>query len=180
MKKFLGVSLISALILTSCQKKEEATAPAGEETALATQTQNQAPAQTQQPVVEEKQTQETKTEDQKSSEPTKKQPEAEKQKEEPKKEQEQTKTASVDGKSIFTSKGCGSCHQEAVETVGPSLKKIVAAYGGDKNKLLTFFKGEGKAIVDPAKEAIMKPQIEVIKKLSKEEQEALADFILKH
>ncbi|HIQ49523.1 MAG TPA: c-type cytochrome, partial [Aquifex aeolicus] len=33
----------------------------------------------------------------------------------------------ADGKAIFQSKGCASCHQPAVDTVGPSLKKIAQA-----------------------------------------------------
>lgn len=170
MKKLLGVSLLSALILVSCQKKEEVQNPTtSEQTTTTTQTTTQTQPQAQQPS------------EQKPSE-TAQQPVEEKPKEEAKKEQkqDQTKIASIDGKAIFTSKGCTACHQEAVDSVGPSLKKIASTYAGDKNKLLAFFKGEGKPIVDLAKEAIMKPQIEITKKLSKEEQEALADFILKH
>jgi cytochrome c len=46
--------------------------------------------------------------------------------------------------------------------------------------LVKFLSGEGKAIVDPAKETVMKPNLEITKKLSKEEKEALVEFILKH
>ncbi|MGC9120646.1 MAG: c-type cytochrome, partial [Sulfurihydrogenibium sp.] len=98
-------------------------------------------------------------------------------KEEAKKE---TTVAKVDGESIFKSKGCTACHQAAADTVGPALSKIAAAYKGNKDGLIKFLSGEGKPIVDPAKEAIMKPNLEVTKKLSKEEKEALADYILKH
>lgn len=87
---------------------------------------------------------------------------------------------SADGSAIFKSKGCASCHQPSADTVGPSLKKIAKAYSGKKGDLVKFLQGKGKAIVDPAKEAIMKPQLTMIKNLPKEQLEALADFILSH
>ncbi len=86
----------------------------------------------------------------------------------------------TDGAKIFKSKGCASCHQPTAETVGPSLKKIAGAYAGKKADLVKFLKGQGKAIVDPAKEAIMRPQLTMIKNLPEDQLEALADFILKH
>ena len=99
--------------------------------------------------------------------------------EKPKSEEKQ-QIAKVDGEAIFKSKGCAACHQPNADTVGPGLNKIASAYKGNKDGLVKFLSGEGKAIVDPAKEAIMKTNIEITKKLSKEEKEALADFILKH
>ncbi len=84
------------------------------------------------------------------------------------------------GQSLFQTKGCTACHQAAVDTVGPALKKIAAAYAGKKEELIKFFNGEGKPKVDPAKFAIMQPQIATLKSLSPEEKEALADFILSH
>nr|2ZXY_A Chain A, Cytochrome c552 [Aquifex aeolicus]3X15_A Chain A, Cytochrome c552 [Aquifex aeolicus VF5]3X15_D Chain D, Cytochrome c552 [Aquifex aeolicus VF5]3X15_G Chain G, Cytochrome c552 [Aquifex aeolicus VF5]3X15_J Chain J, Cytochrome c552 [Aquifex aeolicus VF5] len=86
----------------------------------------------------------------------------------------------ADGKAIFQQKGCGSCHQANVDTVGPSLKKIAQAYAGKEDQLIKFLKGEAPAIVDPAKEAIMKPQLTMLKGLSDAELKALADFILSH
>ena len=84
------------------------------------------------------------------------------------------------GQAIFQQKGCGGCHQPAVDTVGPSLKKIAQAYAGKKNELIAFLKGQGKAIVDPAKAPMMMPQLNTTKQLSDKELEALADFILSH
>jgi len=86
----------------------------------------------------------------------------------------------ADGKALFQSKGCTACHQPAADTVGPSLKKIAAAYAGKEAELIKFLKGEGKAIVDPAKEAVMKPQINITKALKDDERKALAEFILSH
>ena len=86
----------------------------------------------------------------------------------------------ADGKAIFQSKGCAGCHQAAVDTVGPSLKKIAKTYAGKKGDLIKFLKGEAPAIVDPAKAAMMKPQINTTKALSDAELNALVDFILSH
>jgi cytochrome c551/c552 len=96
------------------------------------------------------------------------------------KEEAKKQTAKVDGEAIFKSKGCTACHQPNADTVGPGLNKIASVYKGNKDGLVKYFNGEGKAIVDPAKEAVMKPNLEITKKLSKEEKEALAEFILKH
>jgi cytochrome c len=86
----------------------------------------------------------------------------------------------ANGQQVFQSKGCTACHQPNVDTVGPSLKKIADAYKGKKDELIAFLKGEHPAIVDPAKEAIMKPQINTTKALPQDQLEALADFILNH
>lgn len=89
-------------------------------------------------------------------------------------------TFAADGKTIFQSKGCAACHNAVADTVGPSLKKIAAAYKGHEDELIKFFKGQGKAKVDPPKFAMMMPQINNTKKLSDAELKALADFILSH
>ncbi len=85
----------------------------------------------------------------------------------------------ADGKAIFQSKGCASCHQPTADTVGPSLKKIAQAYGS-VDQLVKYFKGESQPIVDPAKAAIMNPQLAQLKGLSDAELKALAEFILSH
>jgi cytochrome c551/c552 len=181
--KLLMVALLSSTIaLTACQKKEET--PATGETQPAFQEQAQ---QTQQPAQQEQQSQqatETKQEVKEEAKPQEQKPEAQKEekKQESAKPKEEAKqqTAKVDGEAIFKSKGCTACHQPNADTVGPGLNKIASAYKGNKDGLVKFLSGEGKAIVDPAKEAIMKPNLEITKKLSKEEKEALAEFILKH
>ncbi len=86
----------------------------------------------------------------------------------------------ADGKAIFQSKGCSSCHNPTVETVGPPLKKIAEAYKGKEEDLIKFLKGHGKAIVEPSKFPIMMSQLNVTKQLSDEELKALAEFILSH
>ncbi|RLJ70977.1 cytochrome c [Hydrogenivirga caldilitoris] len=89
-------------------------------------------------------------------------------------------TFAADGAAIFKSKGCASCHQPAADTVGPGLKKIAQAYAGKEGELVKFLKGEAPAIVDPAKEAIMKAQLTMVKNLPEDQLKALADFILSH
>lgn len=84
----------------------------------------------------------------------------------------------ADGKALFQSKGCTACHQAAADTVGPSLKKIAGAYAGKEADLIKFLKGQGKAVVDPAKEAVMKPQLNTTKAMKDDELKALVDFIL--
>ncbi|PMP62658.1 MAG: cytochrome C [Sulfurihydrogenibium sp.] len=166
--KLFSIAVLSSALILACSKQEETT-------------QTQAPQQTQetqtaqQPTQQAAQPQPAQQESKPQNQPEQKQEVAKK--EEAKKE---TTVAKVDGESIFKSKSCTACHQAAADTVGPALSKIAAAYKGNKDGLIKFFSGEGKAIVDPAKEAIMKPQIEITKKLSKEEKEALADYILKH
>jgi cytochrome c len=84
----------------------------------------------------------------------------------------------ADGKALFQQKGCTACHQADKDTVGPALKKIAAAYKGKEADLIKFLKGQGKAIVDPAKEAVMKPNLNTTKAMKDDELKALAQFIL--
>ena len=84
------------------------------------------------------------------------------------------------GQAVFQQNGCAGCHQPAVDTVGPSLKKIAQAYAGKKDKLVAFLKGATKPMVDPAKAPMMMPQLNRTKSLPKEKLEALADYILSH
>ena len=86
----------------------------------------------------------------------------------------------ADGKALFQQKGCTACHQADKDTVGPALKKIAAAYKGKEADLIKFLKGQGKAIVDPAKEAVMKPNLNTTKAMKDDELKALAEFILSH
>lgn len=84
----------------------------------------------------------------------------------------------ADGASIFKSKGCASCHQPKADTVGPSLKKIAKAYTGKEAELVKFLKGQAPAIIDPAKYAIMKAQLTMVKNLPEDQLKALAQYML--
>jgi len=83
------------------------------------------------------------------------------------------------GKKLFQTKGCNSCHQPAADTVGPSLKKIAQTYSS-ADELVKFLKSEAKPKVWPDKFAIMKPQLMQLKGLSEQELKDLAAFILSH
>jgi len=183
--------VLSSAVLFSCQKKEEQPAeqPApAEQQAPAQQQpaeqpaqpaeQQSAPAGQEQQAPEGQAPAEQQPKEQKSSEKTSpKQAEKQVTKKEEKKAES---VAKVDGKALFTTKGCTACHQEAADTVGPALKKIATAYAGKEADLIKFLKGEGKAIVDPTKFAVMQPQLNTTKALSDEERKALAEFILSH
>ncbi len=84
----------------------------------------------------------------------------------------------IDGRRLFSSKGCTVCHKEKLDTVGPSLAKISTKYNGDKDRLIKFLRGKHPAIVDPARYTMMKPQISITKQMSEAELSALADYIL--
>lgn len=82
-----------------------------------------------------------------------------------------------DGATFFQTSGCVACHQMGVKTVGPAIKDIAAAYA-DEATLTAFLKGEAKAIVDPAQEAVMAPQLEITKKMSAEDLQIIVSHIM--
>ncbi len=82
-----------------------------------------------------------------------------------------------DGAEFFQTSGCVACHQLEVKTVGPAIKDIAAAYA-DEATLTAFLKGESKAIVDPAQEAVMAPQVEITKKMSAEDLQVIVSHIM--
>lgn len=86
-------------------------------------------------------------------------------------------TPAKDGAEFFKTSGCVACHQVDVKTVGPAIKDIAAAYA-DEASLTAFLKGEAKAIVDPAQEAVMAPQVEITKKMSAEDLQVIVGYIM--
>jgi len=86
--------------------------------------------------------------------------------------------AGKNGKSLFMENGCVACHQVDKKTVGPAVKTIATSYAGKKDDLVKFLKGEGKAIVDPAQFAVMKPNLATTKKLNDADLSALVDYML--
>jgi cytochrome c551/c552 len=83
----------------------------------------------------------------------------------------------ADGKAVFERGGCRLCHK-AKEGIGPSLSMIASAYRDKKDALLRFLNGETQPAMLPEKFLIMKPALLKTKALSKEEQGALADYLL--
>jgi cytochrome c len=84
----------------------------------------------------------------------------------------------IDGKQLFTQNNCVACHNITVKTVGPSIAEIAKVYAGKKNELIKFLNGEKEAIVDPAQFAMMKPQLNITKKMNDAERIALAKYML--
>jgi len=89
-----------------------------------------------------------------------------------------TKNLLTNGKALFQQKGCTACHQSDKDSVGPALKKIASAYKGKESDLIKFLKGQEKSIVDPAKESVMKPNLNTTKSMKDDELKALAKYIL--
>ena len=85
----------------------------------------------------------------------------------------------IDGEQLFKQKTCSSCHQPKIDMTGPSLQKIAKAYAGKREELKAFLRGKHPAIVEPNKFTIMKPQINITKRLTEEELNTLIDYIYK-
>ena len=85
--------------------------------------------------------------------------------------------SNIDGKSLTVEKGCTLCHHPEKEIVGPALKDISSKYKGDATKILNFLEGKGNPIVQPEEFQYMKPVLNQLKHISKEEKEAIATYI---
>lgn len=86
--------------------------------------------------------------------------------------------ANAKGQEVFEKKGCTICHKSDVDTIGPSLKTIATHYLGKESSLISYLKGQGTSIVDPAREAVMTPQLIKIRTLSDNDRNALAEHIV--
>ncbi len=82
-----------------------------------------------------------------------------------------------DGAEIFATLKCGMCHKPDKKTAAISLAEIVQTYS-DKAKLVSFFKGEMKPLIESEKWGMMRGQLEKIKALPDRDKEALADYLL--
>ncbi len=83
----------------------------------------------------------------------------------------------ANGEEVFSKMKCGMCHKPDKKAAAISLKEIVQAYS-DKDKLVKFFKGQMKPLIESEKWGMMRGQLEKIKTLPDDEKEALADYIL--
>ncbi|MFP5213813.1 MAG: c-type cytochrome [Acidobacteriota bacterium] len=88
------------------------------------------------------------------------------------------RSEAADGKAVFDSLRCGTCHKAEEKATGASLKDIVKTYGGDHQKLVQFLKGEGKPLIETEKPGMMKGQIVKTSALPDEDRAALADYVL--
>lgn len=83
----------------------------------------------------------------------------------------------AEGEEVFAGLKCGMCHRPEKKTAAISLKEIVQAYS-NKEKLLKFFNGETKPLIESENWGLMRGQLEKIKALPDEDREALAGYIL--
>lgn len=85
--------------------------------------------------------------------------------------------SAADGRAVFDSLKCGSCHKPEEKSVAVSLAQIAKAYESPE-QLAGFFKGGAKPVIESEKPGMMKGQMSKLGALSAEEQKALADYIL--
>ena len=83
----------------------------------------------------------------------------------------------TDGADIFATLKCGMCHKPGKKAAAISLAEIVQTYS-DKARLVSFFKGEMKPLIESEKWGMMRGQLGKIKALPDRDKEALADYIL--
>lgn len=84
----------------------------------------------------------------------------------------------VEGESLFEEKGCALCHKKDNDTIGPSLSNIATVYAGKEMDLLTYLKGQGTPIVDPARASVMNPQLIKIRTMFEEDLHAISTYII--
>ncbi|MGA2026533.1 MAG: c-type cytochrome [Syntrophobacteraceae bacterium] len=84
---------------------------------------------------------------------------------------------SADGAEIFATLKCGMCHKPDKKAAAISLAEIVQTYS-DKARVVSFFKGEIKPLIESENWGMMRGQLEKIKALPDPDKEALAGYIL--
>jgi cytochrome c len=82
------------------------------------------------------------------------------------------------GKEIFTLNRCGLCHKAEDSGVFPSIKKIAQAYNGNVDRLIHYFQGKTKPILDPERAKVMKKYLKKTKAMSSDDIQALANYII--
>lgn len=82
-----------------------------------------------------------------------------------------------DGAAVFQKMKCDLCHKPDKKSAAVPLTDIVKAYP-DKGKLVAFFKGEAKPLIESEKWGMMRGPLTKIQALSDQEKEALADYLL--
>jgi len=82
------------------------------------------------------------------------------------------------GEKLFTGKGtCTSCHLADKKVIGPSVQDIVRIYDKEGASIVSFLKGELDPIVDPSQFIIMQANLQITKKMSDTELEALEAYM---
>ncbi len=81
------------------------------------------------------------------------------------------------GKDLTEKKACTLCHNPEKKIVGPSFQEIAVKYKGDAIKILRFLEGGSEPIVQPEEFQYMKPVMKQLKRSTKEERKAIAEYI---
>jgi cytochrome c551/c552 len=84
--------------------------------------------------------------------------------------------AAANGKSVFDSLRCTTCHKPDQRSTGVALADIAKAYP-DPQQLIKFFSGESKPVIETEKPGMMRGQMPRLQALSDEDKQALADYI---
>lgn len=72
---------------------------------------------------------------------------------------------------------CGMCHKPDRKAAGVSLAEIAKTYQ-DRDKLVKFFKGESKPLIESERWGMMRGQLAKIEELQDKDKEVLADYVL--
>ncbi len=82
------------------------------------------------------------------------------------------------GDKLFRGKGtCASCHIADKKVIGPSVQEIVSIYDKEGASIVAFLKGESDPIVDPAQFIIMQANLQITKKMSNTDLEAIEAYM---
>ena len=81
------------------------------------------------------------------------------------------------GRALVREKACTLCHNPEKKIVGPSFRDIADKYQGKSAKILEFLEGKTQPIVNPEDFKYMKPVLNQLKKMSKEERVAISKYI---
>jgi len=81
------------------------------------------------------------------------------------------------GEALFSSLRCNTCHKPDQKSVASSLADIARVYG-DEEKLIKFFKGESKPLIETDKAGMMRGQMRKLVALSDEDKKILAEYVL--
>lgn len=82
------------------------------------------------------------------------------------------------GKKLFNGQGqCLACHKPTQKIIGPSVQEIVAVYEKNQANIIDFLKGNAEPIVDPSQYTVMKANLEITKKMSDQELEAIVRYM---
>lgn len=89
-----------------------------------------------------------------------------------------SESKAISGEAIFTENNCAACHKPDQKVVGPSLQDIAKIYKEQNGDMVAFLQEETDPIVDPTMYETMKINLQVTKTMSKEELNALEDYII--